>query len=168
MFFAIAGLVTLRNYAPWGYRMTAARCLAGTATHRVINRIFRHGPAQRANAAMPGPAGFSENDVFMLGVAHLPDCRVTAVMDAANFARRQTHLRVAFVTRHQRSGGPGGADHLRAASGGQFDIVNGQADGNGLKGKTVADIGRSGGATDDSCADLQFDRTNDIALFTIL
>ena len=53
--------------------MPAAGGLGLAAAHRVIDRVFRHRTGDRANAAMPRVAGFTDDLVFVIGVAA---CRI--------------------------------------------------------------------------------------------
>ena len=51
--------------------MTTTGSLAGAATHRMVNRILRHGAAQRTDTAMTTATSLAQNYIFVLGVANL-------------------------------------------------------------------------------------------------
>src|SRR5206468_2070368 len=115
-----ARAITLRQQTPWRRKLllaTAGLGFACAAAVRMVYRIARYTTVNWANAAMPRPARFAENDVFVLGIADLADGRVAILVYAADFAGRKSNLSVTFITRHQSRRATGGADHLRAVAG---------------------------------------------------
>src|SRR5581483_8342888 len=163
----VPGLVTLRDHAPGRHRMSAARGLAGAATHRMVDRVLRHRTAQRPDAAMTAPSRLAQNHVLVLGVAHLPDRRVAILVDPADFARRQANLRVTVRAGHQRGSGARGANHLTALAGDQFDIMNRQTNGDRPQRQIVPEIGSGVRTADDFGPDLQADRRDDVTLLAV-
>ena len=104
----------------------------------------------------------------MLDVAHLADGRVTGLMNSADFARRQPDGRITLIPRHEGRRSPSRAHHLAAATGGDLDVMNGQADRDGLERKTVAEFRRRRGTADNFRPHLQTDRRQDVTLFAVL
>src|SRR5436190_15153707 len=96
--------------------MTAARSFAGATTHWMVYGVFRDAAAQGANTAMAGPPGFPENHVFVLGVPHLANRSQAILIYPPDFARRQTQLRIAFITGHQCGKTARRSHHLRPFS----------------------------------------------------
>src|SRR5256885_8626166 len=134
----------------------------------MINGISRNAAVDGANAAMPGTPGFAEDYILVFGVADLADGGVAILVEAANFAGGQANHGVAFVAGHQRGRATGAADHLRALSGNDLEIVNGQADGDGTKRQAVTEFGWSGGTAHQLGADLETDGSNDVNFFAVL
>src|SRR4030095_14536268 len=81
---------------------TAALRFPLTAPHRVIDRVHDHTAHVRTPALPTRAAGLAARDVHMVHVADLTDRRVRAVMDPADFARRQFDECVAAFTVAQR------------------------------------------------------------------
>jgi len=73
----------------------------------------------------------------VLRVADLADGRITISIHLADFTRRQTNLRVTFVARHQRRRAARRTHHLAATTRRQFDIMDRDADRNGLERKRI-------------------------------
>ena len=133
----------------------------------MVDGITGNTTINRPNAAMTGATRFAEDYVFVLGVADLTDRRVAIFIDAPNFARRKADLRVTFIARHQSSSATGCSDHLPAATGSQFDVVNGEANGNGAKRKRIANFRRGGGTADQFRADLETGWGDDVGLLAV-
>src|SRR5262245_4809811 len=94
--------------------MTAAGSLTCTATHRVVHRILGDTTAERTKTTMTSAAGFAEDHVFVFGITDLADRRETVLVDAPDFARRQTELRITFIARHQSRATARRTNHLTA------------------------------------------------------
>src|ERR1039458_6332874 len=103
---------------------TTTLALALAATHRMINRITRH---TARNAATTKPAiasGLAEHDIYVIGVADLPDRTVAFTVNQAKLARRHFdgHI-IAFASRDLRSH-PRAAANLPAMPAMQLNVVN--------------------------------------------
>src|SRR5438445_2638832 len=85
-----------------------------------------------SDAPVTGTTGFAQDDIFVLGVADLADGGVTILVEPADFAGGQANRGVTFVAGHERRRAARGADHLSAAAGNDFDIVNGEANRDGF------------------------------------
>src|SRR5277367_1250777 len=128
MFALISSPVALGQQAPRGGQLlpaAAALGLAGAAAIRMIDGIARDAAVDRANATMPRPPGFAQNNFLMLDVADLADGSVTAFMHPADFARGQPDGRITVTPRHQCGRSTSRAHHLRAAPGCDLKVMNG-------------------------------------------
>src|SRR6059036_1514954 len=166
----MARLAALGDLAPRRHQLlpTAPRLgLAGAPAVGVVDRIARDAAVDGADAPMTRTARLAENDVLVFEVADLADGRQAVFVDPPNFPRGQTNLRVTSVARHERRGRTGAADHLAAAAGSQFEIVNWQADGNRLERKAIANFRRRRRAAHQLRADMEADRGDDVALFAV-
>src|SRR5712691_2406643 len=95
---------------------TAALGFTLTSAHRMIDRIHRHA-AHVWPPALPARATrFPARNVHVIDVADLPDRRVTGLVNAANFPRRQPHQRIASLAVAQRRLLAGAAHQLAAAT----------------------------------------------------
>src|SRR6266496_6305031 len=121
----------------------------------LVDGVAGNAAVDGADAAVAGTAGFAENDVFVFGITDLADGGVTILVNATDFTGGKANLRITLVAGHEGSSAAGAADHLCAAAGDDFDIVNGQADRNGAQGQAVADLWRSGWAAHEPGADLE-------------
>src|SRR4051794_17552950 len=133
----------------------------------MVDGVTCHTTSDRTDTPMTRAPGFAENHIFMLGIADLPDRRIAAFIDPADFTGGQTNLSKPFITGHQSRRTTSTAHHLTTATGCKFDIVNGAADGNGTERKTIADFRRSGGTTHQFSTNLKTDWRDDVSLFTI-
>src|SRR5580765_8261541 len=147
MFLFVACAIALGEQAPRrgqllptasGFRFTCA------ATVRVVDRIAGNTTVNRTDTAMTRATRFAQNHVFMLGITDLTDGRVAIFINATDFAGRKADLRVALVTRHQSGSTAGSADHLSAATRGQFDIVNRETHRDSAERERVANFSGSG------------------------
>src|SRR5436190_6977495 len=134
----------------------------------MVHGVARNAAVDRANATMARAARFSEDHVFVLGVADLADGGVTVFWNAANFTRGQTNLRIARVARHQRRRGTGTANDLATLAGVQLDIVNRDADRNRFERERIAKIRSRGRSAHDLRAHLQTCGSNNVGLLTVL
>src|SRR5580658_698051 len=69
----VTGLVPTGRLAPWRHRMASAGSLAFTAAVRVIHWIHGYAAIMGRLAQPPRAPSFTERDVFVIDVAHLPD-----------------------------------------------------------------------------------------------
>src|SRR5262249_33156746 len=113
-------------------------------------------------------ARFAEDHIFVLGVTNLTDRRETVLIHTANFAGRQTQLRIAFVARHQRRTTTSGTDHLTATARSHFDVVNRQTDGNILERKCISDLGFCSRTALQGRTNRETNRSQNITAFAIL
>src|SRR5947209_3520131 len=102
--------------------MAAAAALAFTlaAAHRVVDRVHSHTADVRAPSQPPGPAGFTAGHVHVVGVAHLPDRRIRAFVNATNLAGGHAHQRVTGLAVIQDRLLAGATRDLAATAGGEF------------------------------------------------
>src|SRR5262245_21992416 len=78
---AAARLVTLGRLAPRRHRMTAAGCLAFTATERVIHRVHGNATHMRTLSKPATAAGLADRHVLVIDVADLSDRRQALDVD---------------------------------------------------------------------------------------
>ena len=93
-----ARLEAFRQLPPRTDRMmasTASFRFALAAAHRVIDRVHDHAAHMRSAALPAGPSCFAARDVHMIDVADLADGREAVLVNAADFARRHFHQRIA-------------------------------------------------------------------------
>src|SRR5262249_31935645 len=90
----VTRLVATRRLAPRGYRVTAARSLSLTPAVRMVHRVHRD-TAVVGTASLPAHAArLANGDVFVIGVADLPDRGHAVLQHLAGLARRQLDQRV--------------------------------------------------------------------------
>src|SRR5438477_5727107 len=133
----------------------------------MVDRILRHGPAERADATVPRTPCLAKDDVLVIGVANLADGGVTVFVDQADFTGRQTDLRVSFVARHERGRPPGSADHLGASAWSKLDVVDRHPDRDSPQGQAIAEFSRSSRTAHQPRPNLQTHRSKNISLFAI-
>src|SRR6185437_1882116 len=121
----------------------------------------------RLNTQPARTSRFSDGDIFMIGIAYLPNRGHAVVRNFAGFARRQLYQCVVAFFRHQLRRASGRAHHLRAFAGLQLDVVDGCAWRNILQGKRIAYQNVGLWAADNLLSDFQAIRLNDVALFTV-
>src|SRR5690606_12124538 len=90
-----------------------------------------------------------------------------ACVDVADFARRQTKLRVTAVLGNQTNGCSSRTSHLCAAAGAELDSVNHGTGGDVLQREVVARLDVSRCAVLDNIALLQLVRRDDVTLLAV-
>src|SRR5580658_1795700 len=69
----VPGLVPPRRLSPRRHRMASARSLALTAAVWMIDRVHGHAAVRRANPQPPIASRLADRNIFVIGVAHLPN-----------------------------------------------------------------------------------------------
>src|ERR1043166_1625149 len=163
-----ARLVTTRRLAPRRHRVSTTRSLAFTTTVRMVHRVHRHATNLRPQTFPTRTSGLAERNVLVLDVADLAHRRLANERHAPHFARRHTQLRVLAFLRHELRKRSGGARHLPAFAGSQFDVVNLRAERNIDQWQRVARQNVGFGAAHDRLADLESGRCDDVALLAVV
>src|SRR5271168_2888912 len=109
----VARLVSAGRLTPGGHRVTSARSFAFTTAVGMVHRVHGHAAIVRALAQPARTSGLTDGDVFVIGVADLPDGRHAILRHLAGLARRQLHQRIVAFLRDQLRRSTGGAHHLR-------------------------------------------------------
>src|SRR5579871_2246032 len=110
----VARLVSAGRLSPWRYRMTSAGSFAFTTTVRMVHWVHGNSAVVRALTQPARPSSFSDGDVLVIGVAHLPNRRHAILSNLAGFTRRQFHQRVVAFFRDQLRSTASRTHHLRA------------------------------------------------------
>lgn len=168
IFLVLAGLQAQSNLTPGGNRSGHThRALALAAAMGVIAGVHNHAADGGTDAHVTGAAGLTNADVLVVSVAHGADGGFRIHRNLADFAGGQTNLRVQAFLGHELSAHTGGTNHLAAAAGLDFHIVDQCADGDRLDGQRVAGLNIGGLAGDDGVAHLQIQRSQDVALLAV-
>src|SRR5688572_21858171 len=141
--------------------MTSARRFSFTTTVGVINGVHRYTANFRAPAHPAAAARFSERNIFMLGVADLPDSRHTDNRNATNFTRGHSKLSVVTFFRYDLCKPACRANHLAALSWTHLDVMNLGTERNILDRQRIARKNIRILATQDCRIHLQPDRCDD-------
>src|ERR1700752_4839758 len=119
-----AGAITLSRRAPRAHRIATCSRLAFTTTVRVIDRVHYNATHRRTDTAPAVRASLTDLTEAVLFVAYFTDRRAALDVNAADFARAQTNLRVgAFTSQHHRRRSSR-TRHLRALARQHLDAVN--------------------------------------------
>src|ERR1017187_6996951 len=141
--------------------------LALAATHRMVNRIARHA-ARNAAATQPAIApGLAQHNVYVVGVADLPDRAVALTVNQANLARRHFdgHV-IAFASRDLRRH-PRPPTNLPAMPAMQLNVMDGHAGDNLFQRQRIAQGQLRVGTTHQVRADLQTEWRYDVPLLAV-
>src|SRR6266487_1164955 len=163
----MAGAISFRQQTPWRRQLLPAAPrlrFARATTIGMIHRIAGDSAVDRADAPMARTSRFAQHYIFVLCVANLADRRIAILINLANFARRQSNLRIPLVARHKSSRPSGTTDHLRAAARSQLDVMYRQSHRNRTQRETIANFGWRGRPAHQFGSDLQSIRGNDIDL----
>ena len=114
-----------------------------------------------------GAAGLTEHDVGMVDVAYLTDSSLGVHGNQTNLAAGKTYLSVLAFLGHELRGVAGGANQLGALAGLYLDAVDHGAYGDVLYLKSVADLDISVLAGDNGVANVQAQRSDDVALLAV-
>ena len=164
----LAGLQAQSNLTPGGNRSRHTNgALALAAAVRVVAGVHDNTADRRADAHVTGAAGLTDADVLVIGVADGADGGHGVHGNLANFAGGQTNLSVLTFLSHELSAHTGGANHLAAAAGLDFHIVDQGTNGNVGDGQRVAGLDVGVGTGDDGLAHLNAQRSQDVALLAI-
>src|ERR1051325_7101027 len=88
----------------------------------MIDRVHPHPTHMRSPASPAGASCFTARNVHMIDIADLANSRETVSVNAANFARRHFHQRVAGFECGKRGLLSGTACDLAASAGSQFNV----------------------------------------------
>src|SRR5579864_700958 len=124
------GAITLRRGTPRAHRIPTCSRLAFTTTVWVIDRVHCNATHRRADAAPAVRASLTDLTEAMLFVAHFTNRRAALNVNAADFARTQTNLRVGTFTSQQHRRRASRTRHLRALARQHFDAVDRRTDRN--------------------------------------
>jgi len=91
---------------------------------RMVTRVHDRTANGRPEAHVSRSTGFTNFDIFMVDITNLAKRRHTIQVDAADFTRRHTNLRVVLGLRHQLRPGASGADELSTLVATKFDVVD--------------------------------------------
>ena len=164
----LAGLDALSRLAPrrHGSRHTNG-ALALAAAVRVIAGVHNYAADTGTHAHMANAAGLTKAYVLVVAVADAADSGAGVERNLANFAGGQTNLSNAVFLSHQLSGVTGRTNHLATLAGLDLNVVDQSTERDVGDGQAVAGLDVGVGAGHNSVADLQVERRQDVALFTI-
>ena len=135
---------------------------------RVVARRHRSTAHGRADAHVALAPGFAQFHIGMLGVADLTDGGITHLANQANFAGGQAHLGIFAFFGQQLGRAARAADQLTALAGLQLDVMNGRTNRDTRQWQCSCPTRISAcGARNNGIADLQADRGDHIAFFTV-
>ena len=117
---------------------------------------------------MTGAAGFTDIHILVIDVAYLTDGSHAVELNVAQLAAGQTDHAVLAFLRHQLSHVAGSAGKLSALTGIQLYVVDNGTDGDIGKGQRVAGLDVCIGTGNNSVADLQTNRRQNVALLAVL
>src|SRR6185437_11012125 len=164
----LAGLVTLRAFAPRGDRMTAALGAAFAAAVRMVDRVHR-GAANGRTLALPHvAAGFADDFVHVVRVRHRADRGHAGERNAAHFGRVQAQRGVTLVAAEILRVGAGGTCDLTALARLHFDVVDDGADRHRAQRHRIARLHVDLVARDHGVADGKKLRGQDVSEFAVL
>src|ERR1700678_3325639 len=141
--------------------------LALAATHGVIDVVHDHAADMRATALPAGAASLAALDVHVIDIADLADGGVAGFLNPADFATGHLDEGITGFAVIENDELTGGAGDLAAATGGDFHVVDRGAEGDGAKGKSVAEIGGDVVAGDDLCADAEAGGGEDVGFLAV-
>src|SRR6058998_4354414 len=91
---------------------------------RMVDRIHSHSPNVGPPPLPPLPARFPDRNVLVIGIADLPDRRLTGGQDLPHLAGLETELDVEPFPSHHLRRGPRTADQLPAPSGFELNVMH--------------------------------------------
>jgi hypothetical protein len=124
MLFGRTRLVAFRRLVPRRARLVVPFAFSSATPVRVIHRVHRRSAHLRPKPPVPPSSGISNGQIFMFGVAHLPDRRHAGVRHHANFAGRHLERGKPILFRHDANFRSRRSRHLRAVARHQLHRVD--------------------------------------------
>src|SRR4051794_21988603 len=103
----VIACLSLYRLTPLRSRLAANRCFSLTTAVRMVARVHRRATNGWSSTAMSIAACLTDDDVFVIDVADLPEGGHAIQVNEPDFTGRHTNLRVIAGLRHQLSRGSG-------------------------------------------------------------